>query len=321
MTNIAEFGLVASTGSARMDGVVRRLIAEMHAVLPGRLRAVYVLGSYADASAVSTSDLDLELIIADRLRDDERTRIRAFLAEYASSTEGELDIGCADEDGLRAGVSPTLKLGGRLLWGTDLCQTLDLMPLVAWTRDRMHTSYWRLFGLFSRPLPLSAPLDYPDPADEFYGYARRLTRLPDGRDVAGTRDLMRAVGWMATALVAYQAGQYVATKRDCASMYREYIGDQWSDLLDELALWVRGDWQYRIPADPEERARLRAICAHTLGFENHFLMVYCDYALAELRSDDPTGRQKAIEILQRVPLADAMLMGAVAAAEQGMPGV
>jgi hypothetical protein len=50
-------------------------------------------------------------------------------------------------------------------------------------------------------------------------------------------------------------------------------------------------------------------------------MVYCDYALAELRSDDPTGRQKAIEILQRVPLADAMLMGAVAAAEQGMPGV
>jgi hypothetical protein len=316
VTKMAAVELVASTGSARMDGAVRRLIAEMHAVLPGRLHAVYVLGSYADASAVSTSDLDLELIIADRLREDERVRIQAFLARFASSTEGELDIGFPDEDSLRAGVSPTLKLGGRLLWGIDVCQTLDLVPLAAWTRDRMHTSYWRLFGLFSRPLPLSIPMDYPDPADEFYGYARRLTHLPDGQLAQGTRDLMRSVGWMATALVAYQVRQYVTTKRDCASMYREYIGDQWSDLLDELAVWVRGDWQYRIPADPEERSRLRAICARTLGFENHFLRVYRDYALAELRSADPTGRQMTIEILRRVPLADAMLMEVVAAAEQ-----
>jgi len=317
---MAEVELIASTGSARMDAVVRRLIAEMRAVLPGRLRAVYVLGSYADASAVSTSDLDLELVIADGLREDERTRIQAFLAAYASSADGELDIGFFDEDTLRAGVSPTLKLGGRLLWGIDACHELAVMPLAAWTRDRMHTSYWRLFGLFSRPLPLAAPLDYPDPADEFFGYTRRLTHLPDGRVVSGTRDLMRAVGWMATALVAYQAGQYVATKRDCASMYRTHIGDEWSDLLDDMAVWIRGAWQYRIPADPEERARLRAICARTLGFENHFLTVYRSYALSELRADDPTGRHLAIEMLQRVPLADAVVMEAVAEVEGGMLG-
>lgn len=316
MTKMAEIELAASTGSARMDRVVRQLIAKMHTMLPGCLRAVYVLGSYADASVVSTSDLDLDLIIADGLRDDERARVQAFLAAYALSTDGELDIGFFDEDSLRAGVSPTLKLGGRLLWGADICQTLDLMPLATWTRDRMHTSYWRLFGLFSRPLPLAIPLDYPDPADEFYGYTRRLMHLPDGHLVAGMRDLMRSVGWMATALVAYQAGQYVATKRDCASMYRTHIGDEWSDLLDDMARWVRGGWQYRIPADPEERARLRAICTRTLGFENHFLTVYCDYALAELHGDNPTGRQMAIEMLRRVPLVDAMLMEAVAEAEQ-----
>jgi hypothetical protein len=317
---MAEIELNASIGSERMDAGVRRLIAEMHTALPGRLRAVYVLGSYADASAVSTSDLDLELIIADRLREGEQARIREILAEYASSIDGELDIDLFDEETLRAGVSPTLKLGGRLLWGADLRQTLDLMPLAAWTRDRMHTSYWRLFGLFSRPLPLSVPLDYPDPADEFYGYARRLTRLPDGHMEVGTRDLMRSVGWMATALVAYQAGQYVATKRDCASIYRTHIGDQWSDLLDELAVWVRGGWQYRIPADPEERSRLRAICARTLGFENYFLTVYRDYALAELRGADWAGRVMVIETLRRVPLADAALMEAVAEAEREMPG-
>ncbi len=314
---MAEVELVASTGNARMDEVVRRLIAEMHAVLPERLRAVYVLGSYADASVVSTSDLDLDLIIADGLRDDERTRIQAFLAAYASSADGELDIGFFDEDSLQAGVSPTLKLGGRLLWGTDICQTLDLMPLAAWTRDRMHSSYWRLFGLFSRPLPLTMPLDYPNPADEFFGYVRRLTHLPDGQLTPGTRDLMRAVGWVATALVAYQAGQYVATKRDCASMYSEYIGDQWSGLLDDMTVWVRGAWQYRIPTDAKERIRLRTICARTVGFENHFLKVYRDFALAELRRGD---HHLVVETLRRVPLADAVLMEAVAEAEPELPG-
>ena len=315
-----EVESIASNSSARMDEVVRRLIAEMHTVLPGRLRAVYVLGSFADASAVQTSDLDLDFIIADGFREGEHARIQKLLAEHAAQIEAELDIGVIDEQSLRAGVSPTLKLGGRLLWGVDLCQTLDLMPLAAWIRDRMHTSYWRLFGLFARSLPLAAPLDYPDPADEFYGYARRLTHLPNGQLAAGTRDLMRTVGWMATALVAYQAGQYVATKRACAAMYREHIGDEWSGLLDDMAEWVRGAWQYRIPADPENRVRLRAICARTLGFENHYLTLYRDYALSELHGDDPTSRQMAIEALRRVPLADAALMAAVTEAEREGPG-
>lgn len=313
---MAEIALVASTGNARMDAVVQALTTRFETVLPNRLRAVYVLGSYADASAVATSDLDLKLIIADSFRDGERARTQAFLAECASRAEGELDIEVADEESLRAGVSPTLKLGSRLLWGTDLCQSLEIMPLPAWTRDRMHSSYWRLAGLFSRPTPLAMPLDYPDPGDEFYGYAHRLTHAPDGELVPGTRDLMRAVGWMATALVAYRAGQYVATKRACAPMYRDCIGDEWSSLLDDMSTWVRAAWQYRIPAAPEDRARLRALCTRALGFENHFLALYLDYALAELRSDDLLGRQMAVQMLERIPLADSLLMTAMTEAER-----
>lgn len=307
--------LTASTGDAQMDAIVARLIAHVHVALPGRLRAVYVLGSYADASAAPTSDLDLDVIIAEGFRADERAHIQKLLTECASQIEGELDVGVMDEQSLRAGVSPTLKLGSRLLWGDDVCERLDLMPLPVWTRDRMHSSYWRLAGLFSRPLPLTTPLDYPDPTDEFYGYTRRLTRLPDGRMVAGTRDLMRAVGWMATALVAYQARQYVATKRACATTYCEYIGDQWCNLLDDMAEWVRAAWQYCIPDTPEDRARLRMICARTLAFENHFLALYRTYALSELRSDSP-GRQMAIESLRHVPLADPVLMEAMAEAKR-----
>lgn len=313
---MTEGVLAASTGNARMDAIVKGTLSRVHESLPGRLIAVYVLGSYADASAVVTSDLDLVLIIADRFRVGEHARIQAIVAECAAQEEGELDIAVVDEDSLRAGVSPTLKLGSRLLWGADLCEHLPLMPLDAWTRDRMHSSCWRLAGLFSRPLPLTMPLGYPDPDDEFYGYTRRLTHLPGGELTPGTRDLMRAGGWMATALVAYQAGQYVPTKRACATMYRDYIGDEWAGLLDDLSEWVRSAWQYRIPAHEEDRAMLRAICTRALGFENHFLTLYRRYVLAELRGDDPAGRQMAVEALRRTPLADVEVMDALAEAEQ-----
>ncbi len=309
---MAEVVLAESTGSAQMDTVVRKVIARFLTALPDRLRAVYVIGSYADASAVPTSDLDLKLIVAGSWREGERERIQSPLTAWTSQANSELDIEIKEEVGLRAGVSPTLKLGSRLLWGDDVCENLPLIPLTIWTRDRMHTSYWRLAGLFSRPAPLTMPLDYPDPHDEFYGYTRRLTHLPDGRLAPGTRDLMRAVGWMATALLADQAGQYVATKRACATMYREHIGDEWATLLDDMAAWVRGAWQYRIPPAQEERAHLRAICARTLEFENHFLALYRRYALSELHGDDPLGRQLAIEAQQRIPLADADLMRAMA---------
>ena len=307
---------VATTGSKQMDALVTDTLTRILAALPGRLRAVYALGSYADSSAVATSDLDLVFVVAGRFRDGERARIQALLIECAAQAEGELDGEAVDEASLQAGVTPTLKLGSRLLWGEDVRERLPLMPLPVWTRDRMHTSYWRLAGLFGRPLPLTIPLDYPAPDDAFYGYTRRPVYLPGGTLAPGTRDLMRAVGWMATALLAYRAGQYVATKRACAALYREHIGDEWADLLDDLAVWVRGAWEYRIPAAPDERARLRAICARTLTFENAFLTRYRGYALAELRGDDPEGRQSALEAQRRVPLADAEIMRAATEAER-----
>lgn len=181
---------------------MQQLVTELHATLPGCLCAVYLLGRYADASAVSTTDLELGLIIADCFHEDERARRHAILAGYAAQTEGELDIDIRDAESLWASVTPMLKSGSRLLWGDDLCRDLPLMPLAAWTRDRMHSYYWRHAGLFSCPLPRAMPLNYLDPSDEFSGYTCRLTITPSGGTMPGTRDLIRAGG----RLDRYRAG-------------------------------------------------------------------------------------------------------------------
>ena len=52
--------LCDSTGDPRMDALACAVLARF----AGRVRALYVLGSYADGSALATSDVDLTLIVA-----------------------------------------------------------------------------------------------------------------------------------------------------------------------------------------------------------------------------------------------------------------
>ncbi|MDQ2903794.1 MAG: hypothetical protein M3Y81_09600, partial [Chloroflexota bacterium] len=179
------------------------------------------------------------------------------------------------------------------------------MPLVGlpdWTRDRMHTSYRRFVKLFQRPGVVTYPLAYPDPAAEFYGYDLRKVRLPDGREVNSTRDLIRATGWAATAIIAFKCGRYVARKSDCHRIYQECFHDEWGSLLADIYQQCRGRWHYLIPEASAERQQLRAICARTSGFENHFLQVYKKFLLSELRHEDTQAREQALKVLAAISL-------------------
>ena len=91
----------------------------------------------------------------------------------------------------------------------------------------MHTSYWRLAGLFSRPAPLTMPLDYPDPHDEFYGYTRRLTHLPGGELARDTRpDARRRLdGHHATGVPGGAVcGDQTRLRHDVSRAYRRRMG-------------------------------------------------------------------------------------------------
>jgi hypothetical protein len=138
-------------------------------------------------------------------------------------------------------------------------------------------------------------------------------RLADGSEVNCTRDLIRLVGWSATAILAFKAGQYVARKSDCQRLYTDYIADRWTALLYDTYTLCRGRWNYLIPDDLGERRLLRLICSHTLAFENHFLLIYKDFLLRELRSDDVEGKLQALWVLSKIPFKDAEIETAVRA--------
>lgn len=302
------------TGDPRVDATLRATVSAFEAAFPGRVRGYYVDGSHADGTGLPTSDLDLNIVFRDGFHGEaERAAAETLRDACARASELEYDAELMDEASLIAGASPTFKLGARLVYGEELRDAVPLVPLAEWTRDRMHTSCWRTIHLFGRPVPITLPLEYPDATAAYYGYDRRKTRLPGGGEAPGTRDLIRSTGWAATALVAWQAGQYVARKRDCHVTYRALIGDEWSDLLEDIYVLCRGQWQCLIPDAPAERARLRALCARTLGFERHFMDVYRRFLLAELRGGGD-GARMALDVLERLPWRDDEIAAAQAAA-------
>ena len=294
--------------AAEANATIRALTDAFDCTFPGRVRAYYVDGSFADGSELVTSDLDMTIVFAGAFGDDaERGAAEKLCQSLAEDSPIELDAGVVDESTLAHGAHPVLTFGCALIAGEDIRDRFPVMPLAEWTRDRMHAAAWLTVKLHGRPVPVAYPLGYPDPMNEFSGYIRRTIRLADGSVVPTTRDLVRSTGWAATALIALDRGQYVTRKRDAHTRYEQSIGDEWSRLLCDIYECCRTRWEYRIPVDLPERQALRAICERTLGFENHFLRLYRCFLLNELSGADFAGRDAAREALARLPFVDDRL--------------
>lgn len=296
------------------EATIHAALDAVEAAFPGSLRAAYVEGSRADGSAVPTSDLDLTVVFVGAFRDGAARRAAEdCLRRVRTGSGADLDVTVMDEVELAGGAPPMLKLAGRLVYGADVVAAASLMPIAAWTRERMHVASWLLMQVFGRPPAVRLPIGYPDPGDEFSGYARRAVTLADGATVPSTRDLVRVTGWMATALVALEAGRYVPRKRDCHLMYRAWVGDAWSSLLDDIHGQCRGEWAYLVPEGAEARERLRAIGARTRAFENAFLGRYRAFLLAELRGAEGADLRHALWVQSQIPYRHPEVLAAVAA--------
>ncbi len=299
---MSAISLLNPTGTSHIDQALSAVVGIFSLQFPEQIRAFYLEGSYANGSEVVASDVDLTIIFNDPAQKESAKEV----AEYCVSLSSiELDINVMNEAELLEGISPVLKLGGRLIYGEDVIAEVPMLSIEQWTRDRMHATYWLMTKLFNRPEPVTFPLRYPDQVDEFFGYAQRKLRLTNGTEVNCTRDLIRVTGWAATALISLKARQYVGRKRDCHKAYREYLNDEWSTLLESIYVKCRGDWNYLIPDDTEDRESLRRICADVLGFENHFLSHYKDFLLAELGHTDESVRNFAVWVMSMLLYQDS----------------
>ena len=300
--------LTKTIGCELADGVLQEIVTRFEDAFSNRIIGYFVEGSFADQTAVATSDLDLVIVFREQFAASEKDAAALLVTALETNSSIELDIELTDEVSLQASADPMFKLGARLVYGMDIRETIPLMAITEWARRRMHAAYWLMVNVFERPRPVRAPLDFPRQGDPFYGYVNRPMRLADGREVLTTRNLIRVTGWIATARLAYEAQEYVVRKRECYSTYQRAIGDEWTSFLAQIDQRCRTDWHYRIPETAEEQQALRAILTKTLAYENHFLDVYRHFLLDELASPQHDAQLAALNFLNQIPFNDTKVI-------------
>src|SRR5258708_12279848 len=128
----------------REEKIIRQttVIQVYEDTFPGQIAAYYVEGSYADQTPLTTSDIDLVIIFRNRFADaDARSMAERTWTNKQVGTP-EVDISIVDEDSLRGGVRPNVKLGGWLIYGQEVCRLSPLLPLDACPPHLIHPSHW-----------------------------------------------------------------------------------------------------------------------------------------------------------------------------------
>lgn len=297
--------LLVTTDNSRVDRALMALVESFEACFPGRITSYYLHGSQSDRTAIETSDLDVDVVIRDRFRNpDEQETFYDHARPLQMNTSLELDIEVTDEATLARGAEPNVKLGSVLLFGEDIRSSIPLISIEEWGSERMHRGYFLLMTVFKREPPARYPLTFPNLQDEFFGYVNRFVTDSCGAQIPTTRNLIRVAGWLATALIAHEAGVYVINKSECRRLYRCHFDDEWADLLDDIHNYCRRAWKYEIPTESESRRRLRSMCARFLDFESHFLTRYKPFLAEELGRAADDGESRAAWLMNTVPFDD-----------------
>jgi hypothetical protein len=270
-----------STGDPRVDDILRGTLKVFLAAFPpNRIQAAYLVGSYADGSAVPLSDIDLRLVFAGDFLDLEEEQRFLVVRQYCRDLS-PIPLDCPPLSEQRLLRDPawsheaiSIKCASRHLYGEDLRPRLVLPDLETYTRQVERATLY-FFARVHRIEMVVYPLGYPDPDGEFYGYVdsgRSAHDAPIDPDFASTKLLVHFVGFAATGLLARQAGRLVVKKGDWLEAYQDAIHDEWTPYLERLYHLCRQEWGYRVPLDAADRLALRKLCAQALEFENHYLL-------------------------------------------------
>ncbi len=252
----------------RADQLIAAVLSLINLVFPGRVRACYLIGSYADGTAVPHSDLDLIVIFKGECLPDEADRLRQLrqIASHLASMRLDLPPRC--EADLLTNGSTGLKLGGKLVFGDDIREQIPWEPIEQYQQDARQAFLNYQHDIRGKPDAILRPIIAPDPAGEFYGYEKFGIWHGGDQFEPGTRLLINLVCIGATVSLAFLHGARAGSKRQAIELYQEHVGDEWGGWLAELYQLAKVELGYEIPGDTAVRHRLRHLIAKTPDFEN-----------------------------------------------------
>ncbi len=334
---MADSGFSTASGGTVIADVLREVVDSIEAAFPGRVRALYVGGSYSDGTAVAggrspnASDVDLYVVFRGTVTEAEAAGFGRLMAECQPLSAAMLDAQVYAEDDLlrpigrepaqMAFLNALITHGAVLAYGEDLRAELPEVPFARYVLDVIesgvfHMGIPRQTEALDYPLmtPLVAPVGYPDAEGELFGYDVVPARPSAPR---GTRVLVDIAVWMATLFVAIETGRYAVRKSQSVQLCRELRPqDDWARLAVAIFETCKRERGYAIPEGVEERAQLRDWCRDMLAVENQYLRVCRNYVVEQLRHGGDDARWQAARILRSVVYRDEEVAAALGTLDQ-----
>jgi hypothetical protein len=333
---MTDVRLLTRIGVADADDLLVTLIGALERAFPNRIRAYYLGGSYSDGSAVgqdrstNSSDIDLFAIFRGAVSVDEAATFQRITDALRATSPIQIDAHAYAEDDLLQPSRPEttqasflnalIRSAGLPLYGDDLRADLPEVPFARYVLDVIESGVF-LLGVprqrdslaFPLDIPLVAPLAYPDPDGELYGYDVVPARPDTPR---GTRVLVGIATWIATLILALETGRYACQKSQSIALCKQYLpGDERTCLAADIYDTCKREWGHLLPESAEDRARLRSWLQDILAVENDYLRLCHDFLVARLQQGDDAERRQAVCILQSVTFDDAEIFSALSSLE------
>ncbi len=298
------YTLAYLTEHPKINKILQGVIGVFEKVFLGRIRGYYLQGSFGNRSTVTNSDLDIYVIFKESFSSSVEAMTALSISRSCAQISpllleikpgAELDLYRAEH----AGIALNFKYSTQFLYGEDIRAQIPTFASDDWVWWAMKAPQASLRVTRSAKV-LIFPLQQPDTQAEFYGYERQTIPDADGIDCQSSKWLVATVGWIVTALVAQRTKRYVGSKGEAVQLYKTQINDQWTTLVEQVYEQCRNRWNYLIPEGEVERQILQSLCRNALDFSNHYLSIYRNFVLHELREGTSKHQLLAAENLAQV---------------------
>ena len=304
--------LLQLTGHQKVDEILQGTIGIFEKMFPTRIRAYYLIGSYATGNAVSTSDLDVVVVFKGKLLPDEEALAHHVEISCQLISSIELDLMFYTEEQIlqRRVYGRGFALTRRLVFGEAFDEVIPLPPIEKYLWFMMNSAYEALVWIRGNPQTLTFPVDYPGPKGTFYGYAKPV-RLLNGESCNGAKQLLHNVCVACSAIIGFMVAEQVTSGSESVRVYKKQIGDRWTGFLETIYEVCRIQWNYIIPEDEDGQRQFHDFCQQALGFERHFLKVYRDYLLKVLHSGDMSQKRDVVKRFGEIIFPDGKTVEAL----------
>lgn len=108
--------------------------------------------------------------------------------------------------------------------------------------------------------------------------------------------MVSTVCWVATATVGLRCGLTAASKTEGIALYRQCVGNRWTDFFSDVYDLGKRRWGYLLPRREAEREQLRQLCRQMPTLENDYLVLYRSFLASELGDGDEDVRSCSVSV-------------------------